>query len=213
MSDKKTGRNRRRLPSKDSWIALAPGESAALDPELMRKWDEKKRLYREIRGNYLAACFEIEYQLDLVLGEVFFPGLDQALDANRTQAASGNEIRDDASNLKDSFDELLLKSAQLPFASKIDLLRKLTDRITILGNLVSKELITNLDTVRMARNRFAHYPITFRPSGKPPGQDLVAVLMSRDIDVTLDQSFLDEHSKLLGSVIVQLQEVLTKLRK
>jgi hypothetical protein len=213
MSDNKPDRKRRRLPPKDSWIGLAPGESVTLDAELQRKWHEKTRLYREIRGNFLAACFEIEYQLDLVLGEVFFPGLDQPQDANQIQTASSSDARESALALKDSFDEVLLKSGQLSFASKIELLRKLADRITILGNLVSKEVLINLDRVRVARNRFAHYPITFKPSGKPPSQDLIAVLMSRDIDIALDQSFLDEHSKLLGSVIIQLQEILSKLRQ
>ncbi|HUU41995.1 MAG TPA: hypothetical protein VMW42_13750, partial [Desulfatiglandales bacterium] len=195
MADNKPDRKRRKLPPRDSWIALAPGESVALDPELMRKWDEKKRLHREIRGNYLAACFEIEYQLDLVLSEVFFPGLDQTQDADKIQTTSNVEARERALALKDSFEEVLLKSGHLSFASKIDLLRKLADRINVLGNFVSKEVLTNLDKVRTARNTFAHYPITFKPSGKPPLQDLVPVLMSRETDIILDQSFLDEHSK------------------
>lgn len=71
MADSKT-----ELPPRDSWLSVAPGQALNIDADLLQKWNEQTRKYRELRGNILGACFGLEYSLDVALAEVFFPGLD-----------------------------------------------------------------------------------------------------------------------------------------
>ena len=208
MSKKKT-----QLPPRDSWIALSPGESVHIDAEFQKKWQKETSEFREVRGNFLAGCFEIEYQLDLLLGEILFPGLDNP-DAKPTdnvplKIESGKV-------LKELFDELILKGGSLSlisFGFKIDLFKKSSSQIPILQSILPEGLGNKLDKIRKIRNWFAHYPITFKPVGDPPNQNLSARLVCRHKTIILDQEFFDRYSKLFGAVMTELEETLRKLRE
>ena len=200
MSKKKT-----QLPPRDSWIALSPGESVHIDAEFQKKWHKETSEFREVRGNFLAGCFEIEYQLDLLLGEILFPGLD-----NVPLTIESGKV------LKELFDELILKGGSLSlisFGFKIDLFKKSSSQIPILQSILPERLGNKLDKIRKIRNRFAHYPITFKPVGDPPNQNLSARLMCRQKTIILDQEFFDRYSKLFGAVMTELEETLRKLRE
>ena len=208
MADRKV-----ELPPRDSWISgIAPGEALHTDADLLQKLNEQTRKYRELRGNILAACFGVEYSLDLAIGELFFPGLDMpSQNANH----SGVTIHENAKalNLKELFDEFFLKTASLSFKFKIDLLRRLAGRVRVLQALIPPDLLNHLDEVREVRNRFAHYPVIFERRGSVPNQDLLAKLVCRDKTLILDQAFSNATSELFRSVTIELEEVLLKLRQ
>ena len=44
----------------DSWIHLAPGQGLALNGLVQEMWIQKAREFRKLRGDILAASFEIE---------------------------------------------------------------------------------------------------------------------------------------------------------
>jgi hypothetical protein len=205
MADGKT-----ELPPRDSWLSVAPGQELNIDAELLQKWNKQTRKYRELRGNILAACFGLEYSLDMALAEVFFPGLDPRTGNSQDSAVSIDE--ENAKALKGLFDELFLKSGSLPFKFKIDLLRRLTGRIGMLQASIPPDLLKNLDAVRDVRNRFAHYPVTFEPTGSVLNEELNAKLVCRDKTLILDQSFLDATSALFRVVTKDLEEMLLRLR-
>ncbi len=204
MADSKT-----ELPPRDSWISVAPGQALNIDADLLQKWNEQTRKYRELRGNILAACFGLEYSLDVALAEVFFPGLDTPTKNSQDSAVA---IDENAKALKGLFDELFLKRGSLPFKFKIDLLRRLAGRIGVLQALIPPDLLKNLDAVRDVRNRFAHYPVTFEPTGSVPNQELHAKLVCRDKTLVLDQAFSDATSALFHLVTKELEEMLLRLR-
>lgn len=66
--------------------------------------------------------------------------------------------------------------------------------------------------VRDLRNRFAHYPVTFEPTGSVLNEELKAKLVCRDKTLILDQSFLDATSALFRVVTKDLEEMLLRLR-
>jgi hypothetical protein len=198
------------LPPRYSWITVAPGEELHIDADLLQKWNEQTRKYRYLRGNILGSCFAFEYSLDLALDEVFFPGLDVP---SQNAKDSGVAIHENAKALKGLFDEFFSKSASLSFKFKIDLLRRLAGRIGVLQALIPSDLLNNLDAVRVLRNRFAHYPVTFERRGSVPNQELHAKLICRDETLILDQAFEDATSELFRSVTNELEEMLLKLRQ
>ena len=204
---KKTG-----LPPRDSWIRLAPGKAIRIDESLSKIWNEKRREWREVRGNILAACFEVEYLLDQVLRVVFFPRLDEAPSEKDTRGHH-MEANEDAQALERLFDELFLKSALISFRRKIDLLRDLSSRIPALQRLMPKDIVYKLDKIRDVRNRFAHYPVTFTPVGDPPIQELCASLVCGDKELTLDKNFFDEYNPLFSSILAEMEEMLKRLKE
>ncbi len=103
-------KKRIRLPPKDSWIELSAGESLRIDAEFQAKWRNQAARFRELRGSFLAGCFEIEYQLDLALCEVLFPGLD---DPKAKPADNVPLTVESGKVLKELFDDLILKSVIL----------------------------------------------------------------------------------------------------
>ena len=121
-------KKRTQLPPRDSWIELSPGESVLIDDEFQKKWRKETRDFREVRGNFLAGCFEIEYKLDLLLSEVHFPGLENP-DAKPTDNVP--LTIESGKVLKNLFDELILKggSSLISFGFKIDLFKKLSSQI------------------------------------------------------------------------------------
>lgn len=196
----------------DSWIKLVPGSEVQIDARLSEIWNKKKREYREVRGNVLAACFEIEFTLDQVLCEIFFPGLDKTPE-ERSGEENSIPMTEDAKALKSLFSDLFLKGASASLARKIRLLGKLSSQIPVVQKLAPLDLVTRLDGVRDMRNRFAHYPISFVPSGAVPNQDLAAHLDCRDKSLVLDQTFFAESSALFSSVGKDLNELFTNLRE
>lgn len=205
-------KKKHKLPPKDSWITLRPGESVHVDAEFEKRWERQIKDFREVRGHFLASCFEIEYQVDLLLGEILFPGLEGP-DANPADKVP--ITIESGKALKELFDELILKRASLSpisFGFKIELLKEFSSQISILQSLLPEGFGTKLDKVRKIRNRFAHYPITFNPVGDPPNQSLSASLVCRDKTILLDVEFLNRYSKLFGDVTGGLEETLERLR-
>lgn len=188
MSDKP-----RSLPPRDSWITLASGENVTIDSVLQAKWHELTRRGREIRGSVLAHCFDVEFSLDNVITRTFFAEYKSA-DVS-------------ASARSDAFDEFVLKGRTLNFSAKIELLRKLRSRITELSNALPEETLTALNDVRDVRNRFAHYPITFKPlKGLSGEMDLSMWLECRDKSIELTEEYLGLVAKNIGSVQSALQD-------
>lgn len=196
-----------RMPPRDSWIRLAPGKAVTLDERLSKLWHQKTRQWREVRGNILSACFELEYLLDNVLCEVFFhegPGEKRA-------NSEPIETHADARAMRQLFDGLFLKSGVVSFSRKIDILSSLLSEIRALQDLVPGELVSKLNKIRDVRNRFAHYPVTFTPIGDPPNQELRASLVGRDKELILDDKFFEEYNPLFSSTLKEMEELFKRL--
>jgi len=193
----------RKLPPWDSAITLKPGQQVVLDTTSGPDYDSKIRVFREIRGNILASFLSVEFALDRLISEVFYPGLE----------TPGTRVFQDeqAQELRDLFDDLFLKGNRLNFASKIQLLKSLRTRSVRVGGLIDSDLIRGLDQLRDFRNRFAHYPISFFPEGGENGQVLVPKLVCRDKDLTLDKAFFEKVDGEFRYVQEGLQEALTAL--
>ena len=201
------------IPPRDSWIALPAGDELSIDPKFLQHWNNQTKRFREVRGNFLGSCFGIEFQLDSLLAETFFPGLDDPHASPKDHVPLTIES---GKVLKELFDELILKPgslAQISFGFKIDLFEKLTSDIPTLAALVPDGLVTKLQKVRRIRNRFAHYPIQFRPEGDAPNQTLSGELACRDKTITLDDEFFAQYSVLFLEVVGGLEQALEKLRK
>ena len=201
------------VPPRDSWIALPAGQELSIDPKLLQHWNNQTKRFREVRGNFLGACFGIEFQLDSLLAETFFPGLNDPHASPKDQVPLTIES---GKALKELFDELILKPgslAQISFAFKIVLFAKLISDLPTLAAIVPDGLVTKLHKVRRIRNRFAHYPIQFKPDGDPPKQTLSGELACRDKTITLDDEFFAQYSVLFSEVLVGLEQTLEKLRK
>jgi hypothetical protein len=204
-------RKRNQLPPQDSAIMLGPGEAVHIDAEVQQSLDKLRRNFREVRGNVLAGCFEIEYQLDVVLCEVLFPGSDNP---NLKGTDNVPMTVESAKTLRGLFDELILKGgglSMISFAFKIDLFNRLSVKIPAVHTCAPKGIGKQLDAVRKIRNRFAHYPITFKPVGNPPNQTFAPLLVCGDRMIELDTAFFVKYQKLFGSVIIGLQEILKAL--
>lgn len=193
------------MPPQDSLITLKPGQSLTLDASSDEEWKRKTRIFREIRGNILSSCFSVEFGLDRLISEIFFPGVD-------TPGAPAYQD-EEKQGLRDLFDELFLKGNRSNFASKIHLLKSLRTKSARLDGLVDAGLIRRLDDLRDLRNRFAHYPVSFFPEQADGGQVLVARLVCRDKDLCLDNLFFDKFDSDLHSVEEDIQKVLTGLRE
>lgn len=66
---------REKLPPRDSVIKFDPGAQLAFDARLQELWIQRGRELRKIRGDMLASSFQVEYVLDEIIAEFFFPGL------------------------------------------------------------------------------------------------------------------------------------------
>lgn len=203
---------KRQIPPRDSWVRLEPGKAVVMDARLTKVWKEKEREWREVRGNIVAACFEIEYLLDHVLCEVFFPGLDKA-PSHKSVNEHVIESYEDVKALRDLFDDVFFKSALIPFVRKIELFNGLVSRIRVLQELVPQGLVDKLHKIRDIRNRFAHYPVTFTPIGDMPTQQLRVSLVCRDKELELNDRFFDEYNPLFSTALSQLEEVVKGLKE
>lgn len=176
-----------KIPPRDSWVTLAPGATVHIDERLGREWTRRTQECRGIRGNVLAKCFEIEYILDQVIAEVMIPTTEENADR------------------RDMLDEFFLKGPPATFRNKIEVLRKLHSRVSRLQGLLPGDAFQRLTAVRELRNDFAHYPVTFEPVGEPPNQTLRPLLVSRRGRFVLDEVFLEEQSKIVGSIFADLE--------
>ncbi len=152
----------------------------------------------------MAQCFSVEFELDRMLSEIFFPGTDTP-GSHAFQDSRARELRE-------VFDDLFLKGNRLNFASKIQVLKSLRKRLARLDGATEAELIGRLEKLRNLRNRFAHYPVSFFPEQIEGRQTLVAKLVCRDKDIALDQAFFDEADADFRFVQERLQEALAALR-
>jgi hypothetical protein len=178
------------LPPLDSQIRVRPGGSVSIDSELQKEWVGKADALKRVRGEILAFGFEVEYAIDTIISQFFFPTGVAKLEAP-----------------KKLFDELFLKSPAANFARKIEVFKVLS-RDASLASLVSTNILENLKRVKDLRNRFAHYPITFDPTTELPYGRLIPRLVCRDKEVTLDDPSLREFQELFASVRSDLNEVI-----
>lgn len=185
----------RTIPPRDSWIQLAPGASVQIDERLGQQWSKLTVQCREIRGNVLAKCFEIEYLIDLVIAETLIPA--------STNNQDGQQM----------FKDLLLKGPTISFRTKIELLRKLCHQVNRLKPLLPKNIFADLNSIRELRNDFAHYPVAFEPTGDPPDQTLLPLLVSRRGRFVLDDAFLKQYSQVFASTHTMLGNTFKALLK
>ena len=179
------------LPPHDSWIRLAPGTSFQLDAESGNEWTTKATAFRTTRGTILTFAFEVEHALDVVINRFFFPNKDKK-----------------SEELKLLFDGLFLKSPSSNLARKIRVFKDLSKHPD-LSTLVPPDLLKNLEKMKDLRNRFAHYPVSFDPHSGESKERLIARLVCRDKEITLDEPFLKECGELFVSIDQDLQKVLS----
>ena len=182
-------------PPKDSWIALEPGAEFELTAETQKEWLDKSLKFRRVRGNFLAACFELEYSIDSIIAEMLYP-------KPRSESQE---------TLKRLFDEIFLKSPTRSFGRKIDLLKRLSEELPELGQLVSRELIQELKDIVRLRNGFAHFPIVFKPVKSDEKQSILPTLALGYPYPPLDESFFEKFSKLIPKVASELSKALQSL--
>jgi hypothetical protein len=201
---------REKLPPRDSWIKFNPGQGLSLDARLQELWIQKGRELRKIRGDILASSFQLEYVLDEIIAEFFFPGLS---------VTPNNEIGEDglskfasATLLKELFGRFFLKTANSPLGRKLDLLNNLSNESQIFGKLVPSDLKHDLRQAAEIRNAFAHYPAYFEAVGGPSTQDLKAILMMKGEKVELTKELCDEYKSKIVSTAEKLAEVSKQLQ-
>jgi hypothetical protein len=179
------------LPLGDSWVRLDPGKTFALDAESGNEWKAKTTALRTTRGSVLTFAFEVEHSIDIVISRFFFPDEDPK-----------------SEELKPLFDELFLKAPSANFARKIQVFKDLSKQPS-LSSLVPPDLLKNFEQIKDLRNRFAHYPIFFDPSDGESTGRLVAKLVCRDKEITLDDAFFKKCGELFSPVEGDLQKILT----
>ena len=193
---------RSELPAFDSGITLEPGGQLFLDERLELEMQALSRRFREIRGVALAECFDIEYNLDRVICEHFFPEPQQELKEGEKPRAT--------SPLRIEFDLLFLKK-QSTFNTKIELLAKIRPQDH--PEPPPADLIKRLRQVKEVRNNFAHYPVTFYPVGEPPNQILEPYLVTHAHNIKLDDQFILATGSLYQSVKQDLESFYKKIKK
>jgi len=150
-----------------------------LTQRLKEEWLANVQNFRRVRGNFLAACFDLEYTIDSIIAEAFFP----------TPRSESGE------NLKRLFDEMFLKTPTRSFGRKATLFEKLLKEVPTLQSLVPKESIQGLKEIVQMRNGFAHFPIVFKPIRTNNEQTIAPFLALKYPPLPLDESF----SKNLGA--------------
>lgn len=194
----------------DSWISVAPGKDIALNAVLQKKWIQKARDFRKMRGDILTASFEIEILLDEIISEVFFPGLNTApgdnVDAAELAAYVNNSV------LKSVFSRLFLKASSITFGRKVDLFNKTSNEVKALGNLRTAQLNDDLSEIINIRNAFAHSPITFEIAGDEANPDFAAVILKKPNIIELTQPVCEGYKTLIASAIAMLRDVFENLR-
>lgn len=178
------------LPPKDSWIVLDPGTEFELDAKAEEEWLLQVQRFRRVRGNFLAACFDLEYTIDAIIGETFF---------SKPRSESSE-------NLKRVFDKSFLKVRS--FGKKLALLERLRKELPDLSTLITLELIAELKDLVEIRNGFAHFPIVFKPDDSDNFKTLSPQLALKYPPLKLDKSFFKKYGALIPKVSSALSKAL-----
>jgi hypothetical protein len=201
---------RERLPPRDSVIKFNPGEGLAFDARLQDLWIQRGRELRKIRGDMLASSFQVEYVLDEIIAEFFFPGLS-VIPKDGTGEDDLNKFAS-ATVLKELFSRYFLKTANSQLGRKLDLFNNLTNESQIVGSLVTPDLKSDLRRAVEIRNAFAHYPAYFEIDGEPPNQDLKAILIIKGDRVELTKGLCEEYKSQIISTAEKLAKVFNQLQ-
>ena len=86
-------------------------------------WIQKAHEFRKLRGDILAASFEIENTVDEIVAEVFFPGLQAA--PERSVGGAKLAVYVNSSVLKSVFGRLFLKASATTLGRKVGLLKEI----------------------------------------------------------------------------------------
>lgn len=188
---------KRERPPRDSWIFLKAGQSVVMDVQAVHAERERlTRFGREVRGALLSSAYEIEWILDQILLNAFFPGQESTPSEQRSV-----------------FDDRLLKRGPLNIAYKITLLTELRKAIPIMAELLSEELITDLHTIRKFRNDFAHCPVILHPDGPEPIIKLKVVLTGSESDLDLTDESVTKLFELISKTTISLDGILKSLNE
>jgi hypothetical protein len=153
--------------------------------------------------------FQLEYILDEIIAEVFFPGLKVIPKTEMGEAALATFAS--ATVLKEVFIRLFLKATNSQLGRKVDLFNSLTNEIQVFGQLVSEDLKSDLREAVKIRNSFAHFPIYFEATGEPPSQDLSAVFVVRGEKVLLTSAVCAGYKGHLLATSEKLSAVAARL--
>jgi hypothetical protein len=151
------------------------------------------RLGREVRGSVLASGFEVEYIIDQLFVQALLPDVSHPKD------------------VREVFDDSILKRGPLRFAQKVRVLWALRAKIPALASVLSDDAIAKIEKVRNLRNDFAHYPVSLVPEGEEPIRKLKPVLCGAEADTTLDEAGIAAIYSLLRGLTDELNESLRTL--
>lgn len=182
------------LPPRDSWIELAAKTSYLFDvEEITKNQKEQTRQFHQIRGNLLAAGYNIERALDRLLLVIFVP---PELHKKGPQASL--------------FDGYILKGHFMSFANKIETLKNVIPYAEDIDDDEGAEIVKRLNEVRTIRNNFAHYPIVFFAKGPEPIKNLLPVLKTKKSKIELNNEILDQYINLFDELGENLENVIRK---
>lgn len=197
------------LPPKDSWIRLGAGEAVTLTADVQKEWKTKTSGLRELRGWVLAAVFEVEYSLDRLLLEVFFPGHDKpSSDQSNTNPS---QLGIDFKQRSALFDDLLLKSRPLSLDRKIGILKEAANKVQSLSVMLPKDFIPCLQKLSQIRSKFAHYPVSFVPVNESGKQVLQGRLNWKNEEIILDEAYLLALGNQLSEAQAGIEQVIRSL--
>jgi hypothetical protein len=126
-----------------------------------QQWLEAIEKYRIIRGNVIADAYDVENKLGRLLIEIFYPTIPW-------QPSHDPDIYEMHYRLRNAFGPTFIQTAR--FADKIRILRFAATKLMEVRKACPKGLVTDLDQVRVLRNRFAHDPIEFEFTPPPESQ-------------------------------------------
>jgi hypothetical protein len=183
-------------PPRDAWIPIKAGQSVVFDIEAVKAQQEQLSRYsREVRGTVLASAFEIEWIIDQLLVQSLLP-----------EVSHPKEVRE-------VFDDSILKRGPLRFAQKVRVLRAFREKIPSLASVLAAEAFSQIERVRNLRNDFAHYPVGLLPDGEEPIRKLKVVLHGAEVDTPLDEASVESIYSLLRNLTAELNESLRKLNE
>jgi len=194
----------------DSWICFGPGEGVTLNNRIQAMWIQKARDLRKMRGDMLAASFDVENVLDEIICEVFFPGLNKA-PGDGPQPAN-LEAYANSAVLKNVFGRVFLRTPSNTFGRKVELFLKVSKEIRELRNLVPDQLKGDLKMVLTIRNAFAHSPVSFDIKADPSNPQLAALIVVAGKITELTPPICAQYRDLVSSTAGQLRGLLGKVQ-
>src|SRR3989338_2050737 len=176
-------------PPWDSSITIEPGVSVYMDKDIANDYGKQKKALREIRGNVLAHTIEIEFSLDRLVTELFYPNVN-------------NE------QVKTTFNSIVFKQSRLSLSKKTEFLKHISKNLPEESDF--KELIKNLNAISQARNDFAHNIIDFRPDTETK-KLLPFVIHPDGQKEALDNAYFNKLNYLYSSTSTQIEAIIKKL--